>query len=348
MSRPGIIGDELGLARWKAMWVTRMEQDGLLFVNLQAKRLNLDFDSQRNMKWNMRTILLLVRAGVITVECPPNVECLPQGKSESLEAYQMRRREFWQSESLKIYFKLIGNNPNNEEAWELSVGEYRRAFQTTSARSWSHMTDLLGGERELVDILQEVYCVPEANVNFVPDKAENIEPVVSSGIEHEVSSQLKGVLDNVNNGCLFVTYPVNKSEKSQLGRLWVEFLKILARHGICEFSLPCDWRDREKWFGRPNPLGDLHRSSVRRFVVVRDIKEDEQFSQKMPLPRVSFITPDFDNLEIIIGDLRALNRPHHIIMLPEGCQDPHNPQRTIEETYKNVITINNLLNNLNR
>jgi hypothetical protein len=329
MSQTMIIGEEIGLDRWRDMWNSRTRIDGdTLLINLGNVRPSLSKESQGNVEWNLRTLLLLARAKVLRLHYRPipPLERLPK---ESDDTFSTRREVYYAEQSTLRPVELLGtNNPLTEAAWSELVEPDRRESRQESQANWRRMSEILDGSRPLPEILAEVYAVPRAAIHAVasehPDAVSTppipLHAVVFPVLQTALSGQPRLPI---------ITYRT-KDLRDQ-GQLLVDTLLQLAALGIREFALPPGWDTAARWFqGINNPLDKLVTRSVERFIIVRGIDETEPLLHGfLPVPRVTLLGPDFAGRPLP-SELLLLNRPLHLILVPGETLDSEHPGRTME------------------
>ena len=77
LSAPNLISDELGFERWFALTAFRKVLDAhgfLLEVDLNVVPPRLKQQSDYNAAWNMRTLIMMARAGLLDLESEPPVD----------------------------------------------------------------------------------------------------------------------------------------------------------------------------------------------------------------------------------------------------------------------------------
>ena len=65
LAKPKIIKNELGFSRWNAIYRSRRptSEENLWEIDIDAVRIGLKGGSEKNVNWNMRTLILMARAG---------------------------------------------------------------------------------------------------------------------------------------------------------------------------------------------------------------------------------------------------------------------------------------------
>jgi ATP-dependent DNA helicase RecQ len=331
MSSPQIIGEELGAKRWRTMWSGRRSEEEMFLVNLRALRPGIDWDSERNIGWNLKTILLLARAGVLQVEHRSLAE-VSREANESDEAFHLRREALRDEHQALCPIRLLQPNPLTDDAWESQVGTYRDRSKTLAAVSWNRMEAMLRGKRSLVEILREVYLVPSAGIHDVATEARGLTIVPPRVVCDHLEPPLRDALSNHRGEVLLVTYRTAGMAARQMFTGLVEVLKRLARNGIREFALPTALRNAARWPGfLPNPLKSITAVTRENFLIVRELDEDDPLLHgSIAVPRVTLIPPHYSP-EPVPSFLFLLRRPAHLIIVPEECRDHRNPSRRVGE-----------------
>lgn len=144
-----------GLERWKAMFESKNSLgNGRYRVSLDAQP-RLDMGNSHNRDWNSRTLTLMSRAGVLTLDDEaPSQEEMP--KSEN-------------APSLTTRLVTINDDRHLEEAfWRREVEPQRLATARAQRASWKQMLQLLAGDRCASEILAESYSL---SVGLVSSRA---------------------------------------------------------------------------------------------------------------------------------------------------------------------------------
>jgi ATP-dependent DNA helicase RecQ len=347
LSKPAIIGEELGLERWKAIWHNSKWDDDVMLANLRSIRPGMDWDSETNAKWNLRTILLLARAGALTIRHrpPPQTE---RSVNESEEAFGARRQrameEHWSICPVSITTVEDTKTPS---FWSRSIADCRGETLSLSRQNWERMDGLLTGGARIEEVLREVYTVPTADtavgygsIGFPtrpPRMQRNaLNPILLSALPQGLTGPLLITYDQLD-------YP------SQHVRGILDLTRILIRFGIREIAVPSTWRSLDTWpYGGQNPLRKIYTDAPERFVILRSVDDaDDPHLGGPPLPRLSILDADSVTAPIPMH-LLLLNRPLHIIFLPAGCPDHRHPHRRVGDVTPphvvNFANINGLLN----
>src|SRR5204863_9077071 len=115
-----IMTDELGMSRWRALYESRPHGEGaeLVPIDIEAIPKHGAASSEYNIAWNMRTLLLMSRAGLIRLE-------VDSSNADAQEAIL----EFSSSSPLaamaRIRVHILDDGHLLENVWERKVGPAR-------------------------------------------------------------------------------------------------------------------------------------------------------------------------------------------------------------------------------
>jgi superfamily II DNA/RNA helicase len=343
LSSPQIVSSEIGFQRWQSMWASRIDDAESPYVNLNAKRPGVTWDGERNREWNLKTLLLLARSGVLEIQSGVRPGS-PQRAGESVQDYEARREEERATLEAYVPVRLLQSNPTTARSWDQQVEVKRGASKVSAARNWSRMEDLVRNRRRREDILREVYAVPVAGIHHVGEGPDDVMLNPARKVQNEVSARLGQLLSARDSKVLFVTYEANTPRRELFTRL-VESLKQLAKNGIREIALPPQWRAETMWPGAlPNPLKAMTKNTPENFLIVRGIDDpDPVFEGFLGVPRVSVLPPEHAPRSIP-EHLYALNRPLHLVIAPEECEDRYHKGRRIGDGSPGSIQLGTLLN----
>ena len=348
LGQPSIITKELGLERWKAIWYDSKWNDLVLLANLRALRPTMIWDSETNMTWNLRTLLLLARAGSLEILHQPPPE-ITKRNDESEEDFQTRREQELQNYFSICPVRLLTTNEDTLKLdfWENTVAECRNNTLSLSRDNWDRMESLLRGNAEIDEVLRATYSVPTAGISVGYGDA-GFPPRSPRTLLSEINPILKKALPEILSGPLLVSYDATRGE-SQCVRTIVDLIKVFVRLGIREIAVPKRWRALESWpYGGQNPFARIYREAPEQFVILRSLDEvDDLHLGGPPVPRVSIL--DFASArDPIPMHLLLTVRPLHIIILPSGCPDHRHPERRIGDvTPPSVMTIQTMQSLLN-
>lgn len=313
------------------MWLARTEEaEGIHCLNLRTTRPGLTWDSDRNIAWNLRTLLLMVRAGVLEFLDVPSPQII-RGAEETDEAWEERLHAAWDMAETTARVRLRGNAPLDEASWNASIGQFRAETAETVQSRWKQLREVIHPKirqpSDLPRALQRIYEVPDACVFQVWPKPEvNLVPTALP-IEQNHEERLPELLRNriSNQGTCFITYDSVLSCE-ELADHMLSLMETLLKFGIQEVALPKDKMNR--WFPQQN--------TNLPFCIVRGLKDEDPLYNPPTTYRVSVLPA---TVNAVPDALLLLHRPLHFIVLSKDCLEPGHPHRRIGDTFTNVIDL---------
>ncbi|MEP6485860.1 DEAD/DEAH box helicase [Microcoleus vaginatus GB2-A3] len=162
-----------GFQRWKSMFLRKeILPDGRFRVpvnippSLQSG--DIDMNSQQNQAWNIRTLTLMSRSGLIDIDAeePPRRRNF---KSEA--AYN----EAWELHRESRFIRIRDESHLNRQTWEHKVEPIRQQRQNWSYKNLQLMREVLRPKRCISEIFAEAYTIP-ARVLPEPRKQVIVSP----------------------------------------------------------------------------------------------------------------------------------------------------------------------------
>jgi hypothetical protein len=153
-----------GYERWKAMYARKKSLGG------GRVRVPLDaipdygfgrFENTRaNTAWNLRTLALLARAGVIELDAePPPKRHAPERDSEVLDEARFLR-EFESHRKEKVV-RILDDEHLDLQAWRGRIEQVREKSSLSAERGLALMFEAVSPRRCLAELFSEAYDVPE-------------------------------------------------------------------------------------------------------------------------------------------------------------------------------------------
>jgi superfamily II DNA/RNA helicase len=155
LSRRKLISLERGFERWGLMH-TRGEGagHGLLKVPLWTAPADLRGDNPETRSWNLRTLLLMDRGGLITLQSSPPPR---QGPEESAEAWEARAPGAFDEYAAHAILRIREGNLADRELWERAVGEARDEAIDADRTARAGMDEALESEADLCSLFAATY-----------------------------------------------------------------------------------------------------------------------------------------------------------------------------------------------
>jgi len=147
-----------GLQRWESMFLRKESlPDGRCRVPVNIppslRPGDIDMNSQQNQAWNIRTLTLMSRSGLIDIDAeePPRRRNF---KSEA--AYN----EAWELHRESRFIRIRDESHLNRQTWEHKVEPIRQQRQNWSYKNLQLMREVLRPKRCISEIFAEAYTIP--------------------------------------------------------------------------------------------------------------------------------------------------------------------------------------------
>jgi len=351
MTVPTLIGDERGFDRWRTMFLaSKPEPDDpdLRHVDLTLVPGGLIQQSDYNRDWNMRTLILLARAGLIRLESvrPPSDEA-PSDERSSRDAD-------WEGYFARIPIRVLDGGLMDQGHFQQRMGTERRRGTEAAGHAFTRMLDALDGREEMAAVLTDLYA------NDAPGRCVLVSPVCRGCAANGGAAHSKGVDYQIPLGigieCVeswddtlwrryFPSLDSSFAVVLFSGTDWpnakvMDALKAsVALFGVREVAAPATTWQREP------ALMTLHRAAPNRLLIRRDLEEAQAGPFTLPLPRATLLLP-WDQRPLP-DTLISLNRTLHLVFAPEDLADTH-PLRRWRDTHTNHIMLTDFLRKATR
>lgn len=355
IASPTLISDDLAFERWSTMYNSSVKLDdfGYLFdVNLAVVPPRLQRESDYNQSWNMRTLIMMARAGMLTLEStPPNPVTRNEDEMES--AYERRTEEYWSDYYVRAVVRMHEYGHLRREWFDEKIGQERQRSYEAAAENRKLLDELLSGLVEISDLLDRLYrsnspgrtvivskaCggCPEhrrngaVNINYGAPPAYGIEDVGRPDL-----SAFKTSFPHLHLGSPIIL-PMKEPFEDLTSITVLKF--FVEMYGVREIAT-------STMFRKCNPeLTRLHLRTSEHVLLLQALEDEELWPSSYNLPRVTIWTPSAGTC--LPMRLFAMERPLHVIITSEIIADPWNPQRSIAETGLNVLSIDQLKSGFN-
>lgn len=229
LGKPKVIKDR-GPVRWKAMFESAIEvEDGRIAVDVDVRpsfsEEDIDMGGVRNTDWNIRTLTLLARAGVI--ELVGRMQSVAQAGPEQLT------------------IRILDDGHQRPDCWSNRVGPVRDAIAEASRRNYDLMRRFLRAEECPARVFEALYgteavlpscsrcriCRAEpSRRGGEPIPREPISPWLGQQLQPELAALIGG------GGRLLVTDDP-EARDGRWHRRFSELLEALARQGMNKLAL---------------------------------------------------------------------------------------------------------------
>ncbi len=349
LGRPRFIGDDNAFERWRAMFGRSKRASGiddLIEINLTVVPPRLYQESDYNKAWNVRTLILMARSGLIKLDsAPPD---LPERRTdESDAAYEARVDALWEQYFNTIVVRVVDQAHLRPAHFEARTAVDRERAAAAADRSFASLMAALEGQREMGSVLADLYSNSESERTVIvsrscrgcrADPSEKHLPYLipaGSGIRRVARVDL----GNWSNRFPHLSGTVTVFFRRDAAALEAKFERALASlvgtFGVTEVAAP-----QLAWHNYPW-LSVLHRRAPGRTLIARTIEEGPPVTGTLPLPRATLLWP-WGGERIPDPLLLLLDRPLHVIFAPVDLPGDH-PLRSHAETAEHAITLDNFL-----
>jgi len=344
LSAPALISDELAFERWSAMLGSAKPLDAmgrLLEIDLDVVPPRLRQQSDYNASWNMRTLIMMARAGMLELESRPP-DMIARSEDETDAAFDVRNEEHWSHYFRKTVVSMLEMGHANQAVFDIRIGKERsRAFDSAS-RSRGLLDQLLGGKTEISRLLDDLYRSHAPRRTLIVSRACGGCPVhreegtvdlrysepLAQGIEEVIpydSSLFQERFPHLNiAGPVIVPLP----EVASSGLVLAILGDLVATFGIREIAVPDRYRAVTPGLMR------LHNRASDGVLLLQSLEEDVARPPTYKLARATLL-PEDCALETIF----LLDRPLHILLAPASVADPFHYGRRLIDTGTNILTI---------
>lgn len=342
-----VIGVELGLERWAAMQRDAAPLgDDRFRVSLDARRGAILRSSRENEAWNLRTLSLMMRAGLIRLDAEP-----PPAREDAGDDRDDAFRRYVTSSVVEV----VHAGHLDPQVWENLVEPTRRRVIAASTRAWSLLLSALSDDKDLGDVFADAYRIgrdtqlgpmaetlPQRGCAGCPNcRRDHREPYAGHGSfpepVHHPGWRISGALTEVMggpNGTLLVTIDPRPIRRRHRWPEFVELLTVLVRHGVRLLSAPASVQT----------LADVRAAhhAVRDGYLFLEPNPPQLMAPKIPLVIVH--DPMVERAVLPTWYFRTPSVPHpRIIMVPPDARDPERPDRLVSETRHPNLDVNTVL-----
>jgi hypothetical protein len=337
-----LISVERGFERWQAMWSRQtMLPAGTHVVSLNDRPWDIDESGPKNISWNLRTLMLMVQAGLIRL-LPHKPPQLQRDENETEEQFAQRRRDVFQRFVAEVVVDISDSQHCNRRHWDSVVARTRARLYAADRQSFDLVRELLSLTRPLNELFRDIYSLADPDIGppyvagscpitrsrgsdtFAAPAPDAIECTVTlSSVDPSLQELVAKYSDAAHRG--WVLMPSPGSDLSLQRRTHDEVLRclmLLVHRGILEVGVPDGYFSQRDW--------DHLRTNSPISFVVRGGSEDNPFSPPPPLARATVLSvlalPPAQ-----IEKAMSLQRSTHIILFPDHAVDPRQPARRLRD-----------------
>ena len=343
LGAPALISDELGFERWEAMFnsgVALIRSGALLQLDLDVVPRRLRQQSDYNAAWNMRTLIMMARAGMLQLESrPPKVIERSEGETEA--SFELRNEEHWAKYFRQMVVRILHGSCRNEPEFNRAISQERARTMEAAADNRDLLNRLLKGDDEVSELLDDLYRNYSPGRSVVVSRACGGCPVhrkshsadlgyvepLACGIEEVIPtdlSRLRSQFPHLDlNAPVILSLPEPFDPALAVGIL----TELVSGFAVREVAVPAAFRRRGGGLAR------LHKRAPDGLVLVQTLEEDLASPSLYRIARATLLA------ELVVPRaLLLLDRPAHIILAPAEALDPVYPHRRLADTGKNTLS----------
>ena len=354
LSKERLIGIERAFERWDAMWVRhRRADDDTYVVSLDDRPADIADAGPRNASWNLRTLVLMARAGLIEFAAhPPQVVNPLPGESQT--SFDQRHRRTLERFAREVAVRISDPRHWDKAHWDTVVARTRMALRSSDEEAFRLVRELRDLRRPLNEIFRDVYTLEDPVVR--PPRVSGSCPVTRQQKTVSFRTADPEVTTITQTGAALSSdfERALASGSDEAGRTWISYeealgdirerrrwrdrllslLRYSVAGGVVELAVPDGTLSDREW-------SDLVLRAPLRFLI-RSIADTDDFTtQAAPVPRLTVLRAERlvpTGLERVM----AVHRPRHIIVLPRNVPDPRWPHRCLLDVERH-LSIDDLL-----
>jgi ATP-dependent DNA helicase RecQ len=347
IASPSLISDDLAFERWSTMYGSSVQCDGigqLIQVDLAVVPPRLKQQSEYNEAWNMRTLIMMARAGMVTLESlPPSMRA--QQEAETASDFEIRNGEYWSEYFQRAVVNLAEFGHLSKDRFEELIRQERQRSFDAATENRRLLEKLLGGVIEVSSLLDQLYrsytpgrsvivsracggCpahrrAGSANTYYSEPPAYGIENVGPRDL-----SLFAARFPQLDLGQPVIVPVEEPFDDAMLISILKDFVSLFA---VREIATSTAFRQRSP------ALAMLHKHSEDHVLLLQSHEEEALRPSSYELPRISLWTEALGAR--LPPHLFTLKRPLHVIIAPETTPDPWASGRRIADTGSNVLSV---------
>ncbi len=317
-------------------------------IPVAARRLAIDSDSDENQKWNIRTLGLFARAGLVELSWD-----VPPPTRRAVEELRSSEDEF-DAEERKLVVQLA-HGMIDESTWQERVEPVRLTIREANHHAHDLMLQALVPGAPICELIAQAYNLNQARL--LPRTHHGRPAIVCGGcpahrsgrvrgfqpliwpVDHPLeidTSLLRGLAGTRNVGLISYAPPRTRRDREAFRQLLAEALRRLVPAGVRIVIAPGELVSDEPLAGL---LGKLHHA-VPDHVLFLERHDDlrELSIDRLPgLPLAAVVAPGgsvpIQWVESYEGD------PPRVLLIPSGTPDPEREDRLLVELRPPVVSL---------
>ena len=336
MSQNKLIGVDIGFERWVSMCQNyQIINQKQMSISLSNFRHSIGKKSDKNLTWNIRTLLLMQRAGLIQLHYMPLEQLpLPHHPVDEDELAQLaeQRQQNYEDYQDRIFIQVLHDNHMVKDVWEKlvtverQVEKNQRQAQFLQLRSW-----LQDAEQPLCQQIQQFYTLngyaPEYSCGGCPGcqvaQRDIYTPTLGKSVDQSHIEEF--VFADVN----YVYYPETHISHADFRKYYVRAWSVWITRLLQNKTITAIRASRET-------LAVLSRLESVPFWIGIEMDEAE-----IGVAELVLVLPT----EAYPTAAPGMSAPFKLIIAPEHLPDPMYPHHRLWwETKPNIQSLNDFIN----
>lgn len=347
IASPSLISDELAFERWSTMYSNSTQLDNigrLLEVDLTVVPPRLRRQSDYNESWNMRTLIMMARAGMLELESQPPSRIV-QEADETETAFDLRSDEHWSDYFQRTVVSMNELGHQSRDTFEAAIRQERKRAFDAATDNRNLLNQLLDGSLEISRLLDYLYRSNAPGRSVIVSRAcggcpshrregntdiHYLAPP-AYGIEQTVLSDLRLFKTRFPHLDLREPVILPLDEPIHDGTVITLLQEFVSLFGVRELSVSFSFRKRN------DGVAQLHKQSEDHILLLQSLDEEVLCPSSYELPRVTLCTEP--NATVLPIHLLTLKRPMHVVVVGMSMPDPWHPGRRLADTGSNILTL---------
>lgn len=341
-----LIGVDQGLVRWKAMYNGKSAQDEDGFVvYVDTVPPNLVGDTDANRAWNLRTLTLMARAGLVQLAAAA-LPRLEQGEFEPGDAFEARQLRAFERYLVSVEVRPTGVDHLSPEVWRSQVETCRQRTLRANAEHLQQVLDVLAGRQRIATSLEQAYTVLATGTKVRPQRVDGAcpvsrvaglqgggyvqpEPTIRTHFDTSVRPKLHGLFARYGRALVVAGEAYSPEMAPEWRRKLLPVLRRLVALGVREVCCVGAWTEIEDY-------RRLYRSARPKLVFHTELQDALRYSsERLGVPRLWVVEPGHDIVEVL-AQTRDEVSTCDVILMPDNMADPRRPDRPFFATRDHV------------
>lgn len=346
IASPSLISDDLAFERWSTMYGSSEQLDGigqLLEVDLALVPPRLRQQSDYNQSWNMRTLIMMARAGMLELESHPPSKTT-QHEAETASDFELRNEEYWSDYFQRAVIGMAEFGHLSKDRFEELISRERQRSFDAASENRSLLNKLLVSSVEISTLLDHLYRSNAPGRSVIVSRACGGCPShrrKGTNSMHYSAPPAYGIEQvGLHDPSVFTArFPqldlgepvIMPVEEPWDDATLIAILKdLVSLFSVREIATTTAFRQRN------TALASLHKQSEDHMLLLQLLEEEALRPSSYELPRVSLWTGPSGTS--VPPHLFTMKRPLHVIIAPRSTPDPWSPGRRIADTGSNVLS----------